>query len=69
MDKIVYDQDGITVTEQEVLDAMMPSPISAPPLQDGETAKDQFNKLFETMKLALIVRKVKMKTEQAYKGE
>lgn len=58
MDKIIYDQDGITLTEREVLDAM-PSPIQSPPLPDGETAKDQFDKLFETIKLALIVRKAK----------
>ncbi len=58
MDKIIYDQDGITLTKKEVMDAM-PSPIQMPPLRKGETERGRFDKLFATMKLALIVKKAK----------
>ena len=60
-EKIIYEQDGIIITEAELMDAL---PMIPPRVPEGKTAEEYYKNLVETIKLGLIVRKAKLKAKR-----
>jgi len=55
-DELVYNKNGITITQKELMDAM-PSPLTVPP--SGLTADEEYKKIYNAVLLGLVIKKAK----------